>query len=216
MIKVVPTIKNVFEEAGSELPLLTRLLISLSDFLVKYWYFAILILVGAFLLLRFYLKTESGKRLLDKLELTVPIFAATSTSIIMARMTRTLGLLISSGIPILEALHIVSEAIGNYVYQQGLAEVRAEVERGIPMSVPLMKNTAFPVLFGQMVSVGEQTGRMDAMMMNLAKYYTEEADNKLKGMSSLIEPVVMVILGVGVALLIFAILVPIYNISSIG
>ncbi len=216
MIKVVPTIKNVFEEADTELPVLTRLLIALSDFLVKYWYFAILIVVAILLLVRFYLKTESGKRLLDKLELTVPIFAATSTSIIMARMTRTLGLLISSGIPILEALHIVSEAIGNYVYQQGLAEVRAEVERGIPMSVPLMKNTAFPVLFGQMVSVGEQTGRMDAMMMNLAKYYSDEADNKLKSMSSLIEPVVMVILGVGVALLIFAILVPIYNISSIG
>lgn len=216
MIKVIPTIKNVFDEAHAQLPFMTRALIALSDFLVKYWYIAIIIFIALVVILRFYIKSEGGKRLLDRLELTVPVFSATATSIIMARMTRTMGLLISSGIPILEALRIVSDAIGNHVYQQGLAEARAEVERGIPMSVPLMKDATFPVLFGQMVSVGEQTGRMDAMMMNLAKYYSEEADNKLKSMSSLIEPVVMVILGVGVAILIFAILVPIYNISSIN
>lgn len=216
MIKVIPTIKNVFDEAHAQLPFMTRALIALSDFLVKFWYIAIIIFIALIVILRFYFKSEGGKRFLDRLELTVPVFSATATSIIMARMTRTMGLLISSGIPILEALRIVSDAIGNHVYQQGLVEVRAEVERGIPMSVPLMKDATFPILFGQMVSVGEQTGRMDAMMMNLAKYYSEEADNKLKSMSSLIEPVVMVILGVGVAILIFAILVPIYNISSIG
>lgn len=216
MIKVIPTIKNVFDEAHATLPFATRALIALSDILVKYWIIVILGIVGLLILLRFFFKSARGKMLLDVLALKIPLFAATSISIIMARMTRTLGLLISSGIPILEALRIVSDAIGNHVYQAGLSEVRAEVERGIPMSVPLMKNTTFPVLFGQMVSVGEQTGRLDAMMTNLAKYYTEEADNKLKGMSSLIEPVVMVVLGVGVAILIFAILVPIYNISSLG
>ena len=216
MVKVIPTIKNVFDEAHTELPFMTRALIALSDILVKYWIIVIVGIAGLLILLRFFFKSERGKILLDTLALKMPLFAATSTSIIMARMTRTLGLLISSGIPILEALRIVSDAIGNHVYQAGLSEVRAEVERGIPMSVPLMKNTTFPILFGQMVSVGEQTGRLDAMMTNLAKYYSEEADNKLKGMSSLIEPVVMVVLGVGVAILIFAILVPIYNISSLG
>ncbi len=216
MVKVIPTIKGIFEEAKTELPLATRILIAMSDFLVHWWYILIIGVIAVIVGLKLFFATNTGKVMLDKLALKAPIFSTTVVSVMMARLTRTLGLLVASGIPILESLRIVSEAIGNSVYQEGLEEVRSQVERGIPMSVPLMKNEKFPPLFGQMISVGEQTGRIDSMLNNLAKFYTEEAETRLKSISSLIEPMVMLVLGVGVAVLIFAILVPIYNISSIG
>jgi type IV pilus assembly protein PilC len=216
MTQVIPTIKAVFEEANAQLPFATRMLIIASDYMVEFWYIVIVAVIGFVVAARLFLMSKPGKLMLDKLALHAPIFSQTATSIIMARLTRTLGLLVGSGIPILESISIVSEVINNNIYKEGLREVRAQVERGIPMSVPLLKNKEFPVLFGQMVSVGEQTGRIDAMLANLAKFYSEDSDTKLKGMTTLIEPVVMVILGVGVAFLIFAILVPIYNISSIG
>lgn len=216
MIKVIPTIKGIFDEAGAQLPFATRLLISVSDAMVKYWYIFLIAAVGLLLLIRIGLATPKGKALKDRFVLHAPIISGTVVSAMMARTTRTLGLLVGAGIPILESLRIVSEVVNNIVYKSGLEEVRAEVERGIPMSAPLMNNTSFPVLFGQMVAVGEQTGRVDTMLGNLAKYYTEETENRLKNVSSLIEPIVMVILGIGVAVLIFAILIPIYNIASIG
>lgn len=216
MIKVIPTIKNVFEEAGAQLPFATRALIATSDFMVKYWYVVLILFVGSVVGIRASLITPTGKSFVDRFSLRAPVFGGTVVSAMMARLTRTLGLLVGAGIPILEALRIVSEVVNNTVYKSGLEEVRAEVERGIPMSAPLMQNTNFPVLFGQMVAVGEQTGRVDSMLGNLAKYYTEETENRLKNVSSLIEPIVMVILGMGVAVLIFAILIPIYNIASIG
>lgn len=216
MVKVIPTIKNVFDEAGAQLPFATRALLAMSDFTVHYWYVLIIVVVGFFATIKIFLATKSGKTFIDILSIKAPVFSSTSVSVIMARLTRTLGLLVGAGIPILESLRIVSDVIDNSVYKAGIDEVRVEVERGIPMSTPLMKNKNFPVLFGQMISVGEQTGRVDGMLGNLAKFYTEDAEEKLKSVSSLIEPVVMVILGVGVAVLIFAILIPIYNISSIG
>ncbi len=216
MVKVIPTIKGIFEEAHAQLPIATRALIIISDVTVKYWYFIIILVVASFVAIRLFLATDGGKLMVDKFTIKAPIFSATSISVIMARLTRTLGLLVGAGIPILESLRIVEEVINNKIYREGLEEVRYEVERGIPMSVPLMKNDNFPILFGQMVSVGEQTGRIDSMLKNLAKFYTEEADTRLKSLSSLIEPMVMVVLGIGVAILIFAILIPIYNISSLG
>ncbi len=216
MVEVIPTIKGVFDEANAQLPLATRALIGLSDFIIHDWYIiivAVVLLVGG---LRLFLVTTQGKIFIDKLTLKIPVFSSTSISIMMARLTRTLGLLVASGIPILEALRIVSQSINNTVYQKGLEEVRTEVERGVPMSVPLTKNKNFPVIFGQMMAVGEQTGRVDGMLANMAKFYSEESDTRLKSISSLIEPLVMVVLGVAVAVLIFAILVPIYNISSLG
>lgn len=216
MIKVIPTIKGVFEESGAQLPMATQILMAMSDFTIHYWYLLILIIIGLIAGIKFGFATPQGKILWDKIQLKTPTISETVVSVLMSRLTRTLGLLTASGIPILEALQIVADVMSNQIYHRGLEEVRDQVERGIPMSVPLMKNHDFPVLFGQMVAVGEQTGQVDVMLGNLAKFYTEEAETRLKGITTLIEPVVMLILGVGVAFLIFAILVPIYNISSIG
>ncbi len=216
MIEVIPTIKGVFASANAQLPWATLALIAISDFMVKYWYWTILGLVVVIAGGKVWFMTEQGKEVKDWISIKAPIISSTSVSINMARLTRMLGLLVGSGIPILEALQIVSDAMNNGIYRKGLEEVRGQVERGVPMSVPLMKNTNFPIVFGQMVAVGEQTGRVDTMLDNLARYYSEDADNKLKSISSLIEPLVMVILGVGVAILIFAIFVPIYSLSTIS
>jgi len=215
MIKVVPTVEGVFKESGAELPLATRIMLALSHFLVGYWYVALIIVVVFVAAIKLYLMTPGGKELFDKMSIKLPPFSDTVISVSMSRLTRTLALLISSGIPILEAIQIVSEAMDNVVFRKGLERVREQVERGVPMSVPIQKNKDFPILFGQMVAVGEQTGQVDAMLANMARFFTEEAESKLKSMTSLIEPMVMVVLGVGVAFILFAILVPIYNISSI-
>lgn len=216
MVKVIPTIKSVFEEANAELPFATRALITISDFMVQYWYLLIVFVVVFIVGIKIFLATSTGKAFADRFMIKAPIISTTVVSVMMARLTRTLGLLVGAGIPILEALRIVADVLNNGIYKAGIDEVRVEVERGIPMSTPLMKNKNFPILFGQMVNVGEQTGRVDNMLNNLAKFYTEDAEEKLKAVTSLIEPVVMVILGIAVAILIFAILIPIYNISSIA
>jgi type IV pilus assembly protein PilC len=132
----------------------------------------------------------------------------------MARFGRLLGLLLSSGVPLLEGLRLINDSFTNRLYQRGIQVVAEQVERGIPMSTPINDNPVFPLMVGQMVAVGEQTGKMDEVMVKLAEYYETEVDAKVAGLSSLIEPMVIILLGIGVAWLVIAVLLPIYQIST--
>ncbi|MEK7461333.1 MAG: type II secretion system F family protein [Patescibacteria group bacterium] len=211
MITVVPEFKSVFSEANIPLPLTTTILIAVSDFLAAQWLltiFGFIALVYGFL---YYVRSKQGKYLLDFMSLRIP--TGIGVDVYMSRFARTLALLSRSGTPIIEALTITAEVINNRFYAAVLAEARDEIARGIPLSVPLSKNQIFPVIVPQMVLVGEQTGKMDDVLTNLADYYEEETSNKIKALQSLFEPAILILVGLAVAYLVFAIFIPLYSIT---
>ena len=216
MIKVIPVLKDVFEESGAKLPWTTRTIVAISNFMVAWWW--LVLAVAVFLTLILWLvftQTKNGRFAWDVIKLKFPIVRYVSYDIYMARFARTLGMLVASGIPIIEAIRITARAMNNRVYIRILKKVIAQVERGIPMSVPLEKEKEFPVLVPQMIMVGEQTGRLETLMEKLADYYEGEVDTKIKTISSLIEPVTIVIVGLGVGFLVYSILYPIYSLVNV-
>lgn len=216
MVKVIPVLKSVFEESGVKLPWTTRTIIAISNFMVAYWWLVLIvtvILVTA--VWAFFRFTKTGRFWWDVIKLKFPIVKYVSYDIYMARFSRTLGMLISSGIPIIETIKITAAAMNNRVYIRILKKVIAQVERGVPMSVPLEKEKDFPVLVPQMIMVGEQTGRLETLMDKLADYYENEVDTKIKTIANLIEPVTIVIVGLGVGFLVYSILYPIYGLVQV-
>lgn len=214
MIKVVPELKNIFEGAKIDLPWATRALIATSMFLEKYWWLVIIMIIIAAFLIRIYLKSPVGNYSWSKIKLKLPIFGKLMEDAEMTRMTLTFQILTRTGIPLLEAINIAAETMENEVYKRSLKMAANEVERGVPFSSPLIKSGKFPAMVGQMVSVGEQTGKVEEIFERLAKHYIGETDRSLKAVSSLIEPITIVLLGIIVAIMVFAIIVPIYNMSS--
>lgn len=214
MVKVIPPLKEVFSELNSQLPWTTQTVINISDFVANNWLVSIIIIFVAIGLLIYFFKTRQGKYLLDYS--AVHYTAGIGIDIYMARFSRTLSMLIQAGTPIIEAIDITSEVINNSIYQSVLKRVSGQVERGVPMSVQLEKSKDFPIIIPQMISVGEKTGEMSHVLENLAQYYEEESNNKVKGLTSLFEPVIIVLIGIAVAFMVISIIEPIYNIAQIG
>ena len=214
MTKVIPQLLTVFDGAGREIPPATKLLITLSNLFVHQGWIMLIILIALIFGLRWFSRTDAGIQLISRYSLKLPIIGPILVQSTMARFGRLLGMLLGSSVPLLEALRLVNDSFPNRMYQRGIAQVAIQVERGVPMSVPITQNPVFPLMVGQMVAVGEQTGKMDEIMSRLADYYEQEVESKLSGISSLIEPIVIVFLGIGVAWLVIAILLPIYQIST--
>ena len=214
LTQVIPQLKDVFTSSGKELPWTTSSLLAFSDFVTNQGYLLVPIFIAAVLGLRYFFKTDAGQELFSVVIFKIPIAGSITTESTMARFGRLLGMLLGSGVPLLEALRLITNSFTNRVYKRAALEIAAEVERGVPMSVPIEKNPAFPLIVGQMVAVGEQTGKMDEVMARLASYYDQEVETKVGSIATLIEPFTIVILGIGVAYLVIAILLPIYQISS--
>lgn len=214
LTQVIPQLRSLFTEAGMTLPLSTRILMTASDLVVHKWPWLIVALIGSVVGLRFLFRTETGMNLFSKYILHIPVAGVIIEQSSMARFGRLLSLLLSSGVPLLEALRMIRDAFTNRIYQRGIDKVALQVERGIPMSVPILENPAFPVMVGQMVAVGEQTGKMDEVMLHVAQYFEAEVDAKVNGLATLIEPIVIVMLGIGVAWMLLAIILPIYQYST--
>ena len=216
MVKVVPVLKTVFEDVGAELPWTTRSIIALSNFMVeKWWLILLVLLVLIFGLWAYFRHTKKGRFQWDVLKLKTPLVAYLAYDIYMARFARTLGMLIESGVPIIDALKITATALANRVFIRILKNVISQVERGVPMSVPLSEAKEIPILVSQMIMVGEQTGKLETLMDKLADYYEKEVSIKIKTIVSLIEPVIIVIVGLGVGFVIYSILYPIYSIAQL-
>ena len=213
MTNVIPQISDIFKESGAQLPWTTLALISISEFVVTYWYIVVIVLIGIVVGLIFFLRTETGRYTLHKLYINIP--TGIGKDVYMARFARTLGMLLQAGTPIIDAVKITADVINNVIYQKSLENVAAQLERGIPMSVPIEKDPNFPLVVPQMVMVGEQTGKIDEILMNLAEYYESQSADKLKGLTSLFEPLLIVIIGIGVAFIVFSILMPIYQIVQV-
>jgi len=212
---VIPTFATMFKEMGAELPLPTRIVIGLSDFVRGYIWLIVLAGVGAVFALRSYYRTENGKGTIDALLLKVPVFGLIIRKVAVARFTRTLGTLVQSGVPILEALRITASTAGNKVVEKAVMQCRASVTEGKTLAEPLKISGVFPPMVTQMVSVGEQTGALDAMLSKIADFYDDEVDTAVATLTSLLEPIMIVFLGVIVGGLVVAMYLPIFKLVTL-
>jgi len=170
--------------------------------------------VGAFYGLRVFAKTEKGSRIISVFVLRLPIWGKIRKTLILAQFTRTLGLLIGAGIPIITALKVVADLLASPSYREGLDYAISRVERGSPLYQPLATNPIFPPIIGQMLRVGEETGKMDEVLGRLSVYFEGEGENLIRNLTTALEPVILVVLGLGVGVLVLSIILPIYNLTA--
>lgn len=214
MIFVLPQLLSVLQEGGAQLPLSTRIIIGVSGFLTTKWWLILLVVIGLVVGFRFGIRTPGGRRLIDRLKLKTPVFGSIFTRTYLTRFCRSLSTLLASGVPLPQALEIVADVVGNVIYQDLTRQTIDEVEGGNSITTVFAKSDDIPAMLSQMMSVGEQSGRLDQILGKLADFYSRELENLLRNLVTLIEPVVMVLLGIGVAILVAGILLPIYNLSS--
>jgi len=215
MIFVIPKMLSLYSEFGAELPGPTKILMSVSGFFAKFWWLMLIIIAFGINFLITYRKTKTGRRKIDELVLKIPIFGDLQRQVALTELTRTLSLLVGAGVSILEALGILSQISGNAVIGDALEDSARHVEKGFPLAYAFSKHPeAFPYILSQMVAVGEETGKMSEVLAKVSHIFEVESDQKVKALTSAIEPIVMVVLGVGVGFLVIAVILPIYNLTS--
>jgi type IV pilus assembly protein PilC len=214
MIFVIPVFQEMFASFGKALPVPTQIVVAMSNFTkdnIHYMIGAVVVL--AFLFKR-YRATASGKKTTDTLALKLPIFGPLLKKVAVARFSRTLGTMISSGVPIITALEIVAKTSGNVVLEEVILEVRSSIAEGQPIAEPLSENDIFPSMVVQMIAVGEATGALDTMLGKIADFYDDEVDTAVDAMTSMLEPLLMVFLGGSIGGLVIAMYLPIFGMAA--
>ncbi len=217
MTTVLPQLLSIIKDAGvTDLPFTTKILIVTTGFITKYIILLLILLIGGVIALVSYVKTPVGRYRLDNLKIKVPQFGEIIRNFYIARIAETLATLIRAGVPILDGINITSDVVGNAVYRNILLEARENVQGGGTMSEVFEKHKEIPVLVSSMLVIGEKTGRTDFMLENIFNFYKSESENSIQNLSQLIEPALILILGLGVGILVSAILLPIYSMVSSG
>lgn len=211
---ILPTFKQMFKEMGAEMPQMTQALFDMSDFMVGSWYIFVILPIVGFIGTRQYGKTEKGRFELDRLKLKIPIMGEIVLKISVARFCRTFGTLLSSGVPMMRAIEIVAETAGNAVLTKAVMDTKNALREGSRLSPPLVKSGLFPPMVTHMIDIGEETGRMSEMLVKVAEFYEAEVDATVKALTSLIEPILIVFLGVIVGFIVISIMGPMFSIIN--
>ncbi len=214
LIFVVPKLTELYTDLDIALPLPTRILIFVSSLATKFWWLAIILGVIGFSALRRYRKTPQGALIIDKVILKLPIMGKLNRDTSLTEFTRTLGALVGAGVPILEALKISGSVATNAVHRQAISKASTLVEKGAQLSKALSAEENFPPIVPQMIAVGEETGKMDEVLNKVSHYYELEVEHQVKNLTTALEPIIMIVLGIMVGLLVISIILPIYNITS--
>lgn len=213
MVFVIPKLVNLYTQSTMELPLPTKILIAVSSAFTNFWWLGLIIIVAAVIGVNRWKKTPEGNMFIGKLILKTPIVGKIATNVILTNFNRTFGLLISAGIPLLESIGIVTDLTDNPVYKEALQTSYSGVERGLPFS-SLISSSRFPKIVSQMIKVGEETGKVDEIFFKLAEYFEAESDHLIKNLTVAIEPIVLIVLGIGVGFLVISIILPIYKLTT--
>jgi type IV pilus assembly protein PilC len=214
MIVVIPAFKNIFEGLlgpGEHLPWLTELVVSISQFMASYWWLIGLVVGITVFALKAWYKTDKGQHIIDGVILKLPVLGPIMRKIAVARFSRTLSTLLSSGVPILESLDITAKTAGNIVVSEAIHKVRAGIEQGQTFVEPLKASGVFPIMVSQMIGVGEQTGALDAMLSKIADFYEQEVDAAIANLLSLMEPAMILFLGVTIGTIVIAMYLPLFT-----
>lgn len=211
---VVPVFVNMFTSLDMQLPLPTRMVVALSNFVSQFWWIALLVLVAFIIFVKQLKRHPRGRVVWDRLLLRLPVLGPVLRKISIARFTRTLGTLLTSGVPILEALNITARASGNAVVEEAILKVRKAIEEGRTIVDPLKESGVFPNMVTQMIGVGEATGAMDAMLQKIADFYEDEVDAATKDLLTLMEPMIIALLGVSIGGIVISLYMPLFSMIS--
>lgn len=215
MVYVIPNLTSILTETDAQLPMATRIIVAISGFLQKYLILVLAFIVALVFAFRFYKKTDSGKRYIDLMKLKVPIFGKLFKYIYLMRFARSLATLLKGGVTITKSLEIVAKVINNEIYKELILETLESINDGNPFSLVFDQNGKYiPKMVPQMIAVGERTGKMEDVLEKINDFYSRESSNMLDNLSKLMEPIIMVIMGVGVGIMVAAVLLPMYNLAS--
>lgn len=214
LVFIIPKFQELYKAGGKELPAVTQIVVNMSGFLIHKWYIAIaLVTVVPWLILTWY-RTDDGKATCDRWFINAPVFGELVQKSAVAKMSRTLATLLSSGVGVIEALEIASKTAGNRVIEDALARSKESVTSGKPLAAPLAKEKTIPDMVVQMIAIGEESGQVDIMLGKIADFYEDDVENAVKGMTSLIEPLMMVFLGGAIAFIVTAMYLPIFDLAN--
>lgn len=211
---VLPPLVSVLQEAGTDLPFTTKILIGTTGFLQSYWWLLLILIFGSIIGGRMYVQTFSGRYVFDYIKIKLPVFGQLFTKIYMARFARNLSTLVAGGIPIVKALDSVADIVGNQVYRDIILDASEQVRNGKSIATALVDREEFPPIVSQMTQIGESTGKLHEILNKLASFYEKEVDGVIKIITTLIEPMIMILIGLAVAVMVAGILLPIYNLAS--
>ncbi|MCL2280993.1 type II secretion system F family protein [Candidatus Saccharibacteria bacterium] len=214
LIALVPQVESLYRDMNKELPLTTQILVGIANFVINYWYVVVAMLIGAVILLRRWIDTESGRKAWDTVKLNMPLFSPLFRKLYMARLSRTAETLLSSGVSLLEALRICADAVNNAVVKEEVLRAAQKVKNGKALSEALSGEEYIMPFVSQMVKIGEQSGGIDAMLGKVADYYEKEVDNAIRAISTTIEPILMVVMAAMIGFIVIAVLMPIYSLSG--
>lgn len=215
LLFVIPMFESIYKELGGSLPAPTQILINISKICRKFWYVIFLVEVGGAIFFRRWINSEEGRKRWDAIKLKVPVFGKLVRKTALARFSRTLAALVRSGVPILESLEIVADTSGNHVVAEAVRDTQAAVKRGEPLSKRLEAHPVFPPMVVQMMAVGEETGALDEMLDKIADFYDQEVEATVDALTSLIEPILIVVMGICVGGMIISLYLPMFNIIKL-
>jgi len=213
MMVIVPRITKIFEKQKQELPAITKVLIGASRFIGSFWWLIVLVAVGVFLLWRIWVATESGRKRWDQFKLRAPLYGTLHIKLITARFARTLGTMLESGLTMMNALDVVKTVLGNRIIEDAMADVKAGVRRGKDLAQPLREAGLFPPMLVHMVELGQRSGQIESMLLKVSDTYDEDVRLAVDAFVALLEPVIIVVMGVFVGFLVLSILLPILSMS---
>lgn len=214
MTVVVPRMTELYSDFGVDLPITTQILVNVSNFFVQFWWLILISTAAGIYGFMKWRQTPLGQLFLDTFMLKIPIFGELQTKVILSEFTRTLGMLISSGIHILDALSFLKDSMGNLLFRKAVMDIAKKIEKGFPMGETFSQHEIFPPIVSQMIKVGEETGKLDETLAKLASYFEQESNHLLKNLTTALEPAIMVVLGVGVGFIVFSIITPIYSLTN--
>ena len=214
MVVVIPKLVAILEETGAELPLTTKIIIWVSDSLIGYWWLLIILFFGLVFGFRAFNNTKNGKKIVDSIKLKLPVFGDLFKLIYTVRFTRSMHTLISGGVTVARSLKIVSQVVDNVIYQELINESRKEVEEGESIARAFMRSSDVPKMVPQMITVGEKTGKLDLVLKRITDFYSREISNTLTNLVTLLEPMVMIVMGIAVGIMVAAIIMPMYDLAG--
>jgi len=217
LVFVVPQLKTIFSEMGVSLPFITTLILSTSDFIIKFWYIMIIVVIGLVVALRSWSNTPGGGFAIDKFKIKVWLFGPLMKKIYLSRFSRTMATLVASGLPMLEIIDTVKQVVGNKIYAQAMEAMHQDIENGVPLSTTLRKHNPyqiFPAMISHMTAMGEKSGKVDYVLFEIADFYDKEVEATTQNLTSLIEPILIIIIGGAVGVAIASVILPIYSLVN--
>ena len=214
MFVLVPSMSDIYGDFGAELPFVTRFLMDASEFFLSYWWAILTVVLVLVVGFKYYLDTEKGKRNLDKLVLKIPVIGGIITKMQLSQFTRVLSLLLGSGLSIMKALELTANSLSNEMFRDTLKEARDEVEKGGSLALPIARSDYFPLLVSSMIAVGEETGEIDTVLAKVSDYYKEEVNTATSNLSTILEPVFLVLMGGAIGFIALAVYTPMFQLST--